>query len=47
MVKVGAGQSGEVDTDEKVSKSGSVPECVTELLKELCPLYRHIPHIQF
>ena len=27
---------------EKVSKSGSVPECVTELLKELGPLYRHI-----
>ena len=42
MVKVGAGQSGEVDTDEKVSKFGSVLECVTELLKELGPPYRHI-----
>ena len=27
---------------EKVGKSGSVLECVTELLKELGPLYRHI-----
>ena len=32
---------------EKVGRSGSVLECVTELLKELGPLYRHIPHIQF
>ena len=32
---------------EKVDRSGSVLECVTELLKELGPLYRHIPHTQF